>query len=51
MAADVDPSRSTSLGMRLIHGLTEQLGGTVQIEAANPGTRFVIQAPLNRAAQ
>jgi PAS domain S-box-containing protein len=35
-----------SLGMRLVHGLARQLGGRLQISAAEPrGTRFTLDVP------
>ncbi|OUL29022.1 hypothetical protein BV372_24075 [Nostoc sp. T09] len=37
----IDPQYTTSLGMQLIHGLTEQLGGTLQLDRQR-GTQFKI---------
>ncbi|OUL27835.1 hypothetical protein BV378_08740 [Nostoc sp. RF31YmG] len=39
--AHIDPQYTTSLGMQLIHGLTEQLGGTLQLDRQR-GTQFKI---------
>jgi two-component sensor histidine kinase len=38
---------SESLGLQLVHSLTDQLGGTVQLSTEN-GTRFEIQFPYDR---
>ncbi len=45
-----DWRRSRSLGMRLVHALSSQLGATLAVEPRKPGTRFTVQAPLNRTA-
>jgi len=45
-----DWRRSRSLGMRLIHALSSQLGATLAIEPAEPGTRFAVRMPLARPA-
>jgi PAS domain S-box-containing protein len=39
--AHIDPQRTTSLGMQLIYGLTEQLGGTLQLDTQG-GSQFKI---------
>ncbi|BAY26628.1 signal transduction histidine kinase [Calothrix sp. NIES-2100] len=39
--AHIDPERTTSLGMQLIYGLTEQLGGTLQLDRQG-GSQFKI---------
>jgi PAS domain S-box-containing protein len=39
--AHIDPECTTSLGMQLIHGLTEQLGGTLQLDRQG-GSQFKI---------
>ena len=45
----LDLSRSATLGLQLVNLLTDQLGGTIDINRANPTTfalRFPIQRPL-----
>jgi two-component sensor histidine kinase len=42
---DLDFSRSTSLGMKLVSLLTEQMQGRLEIQRAAP-TRFLVQFPL-----
>lgn len=41
LPVDFDPSQSTSLGLRLVHGLSQQLGGSYRFENGN-GTTFII---------
>jgi two-component sensor histidine kinase len=43
LPSDFDPARSRSLGMRLVASLTRQLGGHLQWQDAQPGTRFVLE--------
>ena len=45
MGKDIELDRANSLGLRLIHTLTDQLKGTVVLERA-PGTTFSIRFPL-----
>jgi two-component sensor histidine kinase len=40
---DFNPTRSRSLGMRLVANLTRQLGGHLKWTDAQPGTRFVLE--------
>jgi two-component sensor histidine kinase len=40
---DFNPGRSRSLGMRLVASLTRQLGGRLEWQDAQPGTRFVLE--------
>lgn len=40
---NLDPSRSKSLGMRLVSSLTRQLGGRTEWQDAQPGTRIVLE--------
>lgn len=47
---DFDISSTTTLGQTLIHGLTQQLGGDVQIQSEH-GTLFSILFHLEHAAQ
>lgn len=42
---DLDPARTTSLGLRLVHTLSRRLGATVAVEHDN-GTCFRIRFPL-----
>ena len=42
---------SNSLGMRLVSVFVRQLGGTLEVGAADPGTRFAIDVPLGDADQ
>lgn len=44
-SGDAPPERPGSLGMRLIYSLAAQLDGTVTIEDASPGVRFVVLVP------
>lgn len=41
-SADFEPRKGKGLGMRLVHAFAKQLGGTVQINARNPGAEFVV---------
>jgi two-component sensor histidine kinase len=43
LPADFNPARSKSLGMRLVVSLTRQLGGKLEWQDAQPGTRFVLE--------
>ena len=43
--ADVDPERSSSLGLKLIRNLVRQLQGTVSIENTGAGTRVTMDFP------
>jgi two-component sensor histidine kinase len=40
LPADFDWERAGTLGMRLVRNLALQLGGSIQVERLNPGTRF-----------
>lgn len=42
---DFDWRRSRSLGMRLIHTLSRQLGANLTVENTSPGVRFTIRLP------
>ncbi|ANC92394.1 sensor histidine kinase [Azospirillum humicireducens] len=42
---DFDWRRSRSLGMRLVHTLSKQLGATLTVENTSPGVRFTIRLP------
>ncbi|CAO3448497.1 sensor histidine kinase [Azospirillum largimobile] len=42
---DFDWRRSRSLGMRLIHTLSKQLGATLTVENTSPGVQFTIHLP------
>jgi len=43
---EFDWRRSRSLGMRLIHALSGQLGATLAVERIDPGIRFAVRMPL-----
>lgn len=43
---EFDWRRSRSLGMRLIHALSGQLGATLAVERIDPGIRFAVRVPL-----
>jgi two-component sensor histidine kinase len=43
LPSDFDPTRSRSLGMRLVASLTRQIGGRLEWQDAQPGTRFVLE--------
>ncbi|KAA0597750.1 two-component sensor histidine kinase [Azospirillum lipoferum] len=45
LPADFDWRRSRSLGMRLIHTLSRQLGASLTVENTSPGVRFTISLP------
>ncbi len=45
-----DWRRGSSLGMRLVHALSSQLGATLTVEPRDPGTRFSVQVPLDVSA-
>ena len=44
---DFDPSKSSSLGFKVITGTARQLGGSVEIVRAEKGTEFLIRLPPN----
>jgi two-component sensor histidine kinase len=43
LPTDFDPARSRSLGTRLVVSLARQLGGRLEWQDAQPGTRFVLE--------
>jgi signal transduction histidine kinase len=45
-----DGSRRTGLGLALVKGLVEAMGGTVGYEPAAAGARFVVSLPQPRRA-
>jgi two-component sensor histidine kinase len=49
MAPGIDVNTSRSLGLRLVSGLTRQLGGTVEILRGGPGAAFRIRFPARSA--
>ena len=42
-----DVERGSGLGMKIIRALTAQLGGTLEVRSADPGTEFVVTFPLS----
>ncbi|MBP2232253.1 two-component sensor histidine kinase [Azospirillum agricola] len=50
LPAGFDWRRSRSLGMRLVHTLSGQLGATLAVEPIAPGTRFTVRMPAARPA-
>ena len=44
---DFDPSKSSSLGFKVITGTARQLGGSVEIVRLEKGTEFLIRLPPN----
>lgn len=46
---DFQPERSRSLGLRIAHQFTEQLGGTLRFETQN-GTQVTLEFPLDQTA-
>lgn len=49
LPASIDPRTATTLGLQLVFNLTDQIGGTLQIERQG-GTCFLICAPLQESA-
>lgn len=49
LPADFDWRRSRSLGMRMIHTLSKQLGATLTVENTDPGVCFTIRLPYRTA--
>lgn len=47
LPADFDPSKSKSLGVKVIHGTARQLGGSVEVIRLEKGTEFLIRLPPN----
>jgi PAS domain S-box-containing protein len=47
IAPTIDLDQMDTLGLQLVHLLTSQIGGTIEIERADP-TRFTIRFPLRR---
>lgn len=45
LPAAIEPTQATSMGLRLVNLLVDQLQGTLQVERDN-GTRFVVSFPL-----
>lgn len=41
-----DPLTSPGLGMRIVKALARQLGGTFAAERRQPGSRFIVEAPI-----
>ena len=46
LPADFEASSSTSLGMKLISSVSQQLGGTPEWRPGNPGTHFILDFGL-----
>jgi two-component sensor histidine kinase len=46
LSPQFDIEKSKSLGMRIIHALVSQSGGTLSIRRQQPGAEFVIELPL-----
>jgi two-component sensor histidine kinase len=42
---DFDPQNASGLGMRLVKALVQQLHGTLEVQAVDPGTQFCIIVP------
>jgi len=49
LPAGFDLARSTGLGMRIVAGLSKQLGATISHNGNAEGTEFVLAVPLHRA--
>jgi two-component sensor histidine kinase len=47
LPADFDPSKTSSLGFKVILGTARQLGGSVEIVRLDKGTEFLIRLPPN----
>jgi PAS domain S-box-containing protein len=47
MPEDLDLTQTGTLGLQLVSLLTDQLGGTIEMQRANP-TRFVLRFPIQR---
>lgn len=47
LPSDFDPSKSSSLGFKVILGTARQLGGSVEIVRLDKGTEFLIRLPPN----
>jgi two-component sensor histidine kinase len=48
IAADLDLAGTETLGLQLVHLLTEQLGGELTIKRANP-TSFILRFPIQKS--
>jgi len=46
---DIDIRRTNTLGLKLVHGLVDQLGGTIEVDRSGPGTRYVIRFPVRHS--
>ncbi len=45
-----DPGEGTGLGLALVYGIVQDMGGTMSVESTvNVGSRFVIELPLSRS--
>lgn len=44
-----DPRASRSLGLRLVHGLTDQVGGRIEFHSADGGTTATLRIPITAA--
>jgi PAS domain S-box-containing protein len=42
----MDMQHIDTLGLKLVHGLVDQLGGTIEVQRPERGTRYVIRFPL-----
>lgn len=47
LSPDFDPATSPGLGLRLVTSLVRQIGGTLTLDRAGSGARFVITMPLD----
>jgi PAS domain S-box-containing protein len=48
LPADFDPTRTSTLGLQLVHGLVQQIDGRITIEGTGEGAGFVIEFPCER---
>jgi two-component system NtrC family sensor kinase len=45
-----DPGEGTGLGLALVYGIVQDMGGTMSVESTvNVGSRFIVELPLSRS--
>jgi two-component sensor histidine kinase len=49
LPVDFDPKKATGLGMRIVTAFSKQVNATIAVHSLEPGTEFVLSAPVDVA--